>query len=125
MNPYMFMTRMDAVRPTKQNKMSSIFGTNTNNKIVGVFALLVVLGGFYVYQINQLAILGYEVKNGEKENAKLQKEVTQLKVDVEKMKMADNLQAKTQDLNMVQSKNVSYVYASDSGLAMASDISGY
>lgn len=125
MNPYMFMTRMDAARPTKQNKMSSIFGVNASNKIVGVFALLVVLGGFYVYQINQLAVLGYEVKNGEKENIKLQKEVTQLKIDVEKMKMSDNLQAKIQDLNMVQSKNVSYVYASDNGLAMAGKISSY
>lgn len=121
----MFMTRMDAVRPTKQNKISSIFGTHANNKIVGVFAFLIVLGGFYIFQINQLAVLGYEVKDGEKENARLQKEVTQLQIDVEKMKMADNLQAKIQDLNMVQSKNVSYVYASDNGLAMASEISKY
>lgn len=119
------MTRMDVVHSTKQNKLLSIFGMHANNRIVGVFALLLVLGGFYIFQINQLAVLGYEVKNGEKENSKLQKEVTQLQIDVEKMKMADNLQAETKYLNMVQSKNVTYVYATDNGLAMADGISGY
>ena len=114
MSPYIFMTRMDIDRSTnKRNKFSLILGDYIKNKIIGILALIFILGGFYVYQINQLAVLGYDIKKSEKDNAKILKEVAQLRMDVEKMKTANNLQAKTQELNMVESKKISYIYVSD------------
>lgn len=120
MNPYIFMTRMDIDRSTnKRNKFSLILGDYIKNKIIGILALIFILGGFYVYQINQLAVLGYDIKKSEKDNAKILKEVAQLRMDVEKMKTANNLQAKTQELNMVESKKISYIYVSDGELALS------
>ena len=119
MSPYIFMTRMDIDRSTnKRNKFSLILGDYIKNKIIGILALIFILGGFYVYQINQLAVLGYDIKKNEKDNAKILKEVAQLRMDVEKMKTANNLQAKTQELNMVESKKISYIYVSDGEFAL-------
>ncbi|KKQ39455.1 MAG: hypothetical protein US79_C0004G0027 [Parcubacteria group bacterium GW2011_GWC1_38_17] len=119
MSPYIFMTRMDIDRSTnKRNKFSLILGDYIKNKIIGILALIFILGGFYVYQINQLAVLGYDIKKSEKDNAKILKEVAQLRMDVEKMKTANNLQAKTQELNMVESKKISYIYVSDGEFAL-------
>jgi len=119
MSPYIFMTRMDIDRSTnKRNKFSLILGDYIKNKIISILALIFILGGFYVYQINQLAVLGYDIKKNEKDNAKILKEVAQLRMDVEKMKTANNLQAKTQELNMVESKKISYIYVSDGEFAL-------
>jgi len=119
MSPYIFMTRMDIDRSNnKRNKFSLILGDYIKNKIIGILALIFILGGFYVYQINQLAVLGYDIKKNEKDNAKILKEVAQLRMDVEKMKTANNLQAKTQELNMVESKKISYIYVSDGEFAL-------
>lgn len=119
MSPYIFMTRMDIDRSTnKRNKFSLILGDYIKNKIISILALIFILGGFYVYQINQLAVLGYDIKKSEKDNAKILKEVAQLRMDVEKMKTANNLQAKTQELNMVESKKISYIYVSDGEFAL-------
>ena len=119
MSPYIFMTRMDIDRSNnKRNKFSLILGDYIKNKIIGILALIFILGGFYVYQINQLAVLGYDIKKSEKDNAKILKEVAQLRMDVEKMKTANNLQAKTQELNMVESKKISYIYVSDGEFAL-------
>src|SRR3989304_1893320 len=119
MSPYIFMTRMDIDRSNnKRNKFSLILGDYIKNKIIGILALIFIFGGFYVYQINQLAVLGYDIKKNEKDNAKILKEVAQLRMDVEKMKTANNLQAKTQELNMVESKKISYIYVSDGEFAL-------
>ena len=113
------MTRMDIDRSNnKRNKFSLILGDYIKNKIISILALIFILGGFYVYQINQLAVLGYDIKKSEKDNAKILKEVAQLRMDVEKMKTANNLQAKTQELNMVESKKISYIYVSDGEFAL-------
>lgn len=118
MNPYIFMTRMDIDRSTnKRNKFSLILGDHIKNKIMGISALIFILGGFYVYQINQLAVLGYDVKKNEKDNIILQKEVAQMQISVEKMKAAGNLQARTRELDMVESKKIGYIYVSDGELA--------
>lgn len=125
MNPYIIMTRMDAVKSAKQGKLQFILGNYIKNKITAAFALLVILGGFYVFQINQLSVSGYELKKTEKENAKFHKEVTELQISVEKMKAAANLQAQSQGLGMVYSKDVGYVYVDDNNLAVSNDLSHY
>lgn len=116
---------MDAVKSAKQGKLQFILGNYIKNKITAAFALLVILGGFYVFQINQLSVSGYELKKTEKENAKFHKEVTELQISVEKMKAAANLQAQSQGLGMVYSKDVGYVYVDDNNLAVSNDLSHY
>lgn len=115
------MTRLDASHSARNSKLSVVVGSYLKNKTVAFAALFLILGGFYIFQINQLAVLGYDIKESEKSNAKLQKEVTQLQVDVEKMKAGANLQARIKDLNMVESQGIEYLYISDSGLALGNN----
>lgn len=118
MNPYILMTRLDTSHSARNSKLSVVVGGYLKNKTVALAALFLILGGFYIFQINQLAVLGYDIKESEKNNVKLQKEVTQLQIDVEKMKAGANLQARTKYLNMVESQGIEYLYVSDSGLAL-------
>lgn len=112
------MTRLDTGHSARNSKLSFIMGNYLKNKTVAFVALFLILGGFYIFQINQLAVLGYDIKESEKNNVNLQKEVTQLQIDAEKMKAGANLQARTKDLNMVESQGIEYLYISDSGLAL-------
>lgn len=117
--PYVLLTRTKI----EESDSKSVFGVGADllkNKIAAISALLLIIGGFYIFQVNQLAVVGYEIKKGEKENQKLQKEVTQLQIEVEKMKTASNLHEKTQGLNMVESKQIGYVYVSNDNVALAS-----
>lgn len=81
------------------------------------FLIVVALVSAYIFQINSLAVLGYEFKKLEKEHINIQKEVAQLKMDSEKMKSAVNLQDRTKELSMVQSKKINYLIVSDGELA--------
>lgn len=117
--PYVLLTRTKI----EESDSKSVFGVGADllkNKIAAISALFLIIAGFYIFQVNQLAVVGYEIKNGEKENQKLQKEVTQLQIEVEKMKTASNLHEKTQGLNMVESKQIGYVYVSNDNVALAS-----
>lgn len=115
--PYVLLTRTKI----EESEQKNVFGVDLlKNKIAAVAALLLIIGGFYIFQVNQLAVVGYEIKNSEKENQKLQKEVTQLQIEAEKMKTASNLHEKTQGLNMVESKQIGYVYVSNDNVALAS-----
>lgn len=95
-----------------------IIDFSKDKKMIAVF-VVVVLGLVYIYQINQLAILGYDLKKIEKENQVLHKELAQLNISAERMKSAVNLQDKTKDLNMIQSQKISYIFVSDGELAMS------
>lgn len=81
------------------------------------FLIVVALVSAYIFQINSLAVLGYEFKKLEKEHINIQKEVARLKMDSEKMKSAVNLQDRTKELSMVQSKKINYLIVSDGELA--------
>lgn len=94
-----------------------IMGFVGDKRILGVF-IVVVLGLTYILQINQLAVLGYDLKKIEKESTTLHKEVMQLKIDSERMKSAVNLQDKTKYLNMVQSQKINYIFVSEGELAL-------
>lgn len=94
-----------------------IVGFAGDKRILAVF-IVSVLGLAYIFQINQLAVLGYDLKKIEKENKILHKEVVQLKMDSERMKSAVNLQDKTKDLNMVQSQKINYIFVSEGELAL-------
>lgn len=95
-----------------------IVGFARDKRLLAVF-VIAALGLIYIYQINQLAILGYDLKKIEKENQALHKELVQLNISAERMKSAVNLQDKTKDLNMIQSQKISYIFVSDGELAMS------
>lgn len=98
---------------TKSNKGGNLLG----RKNILAFFAVATLASAYIFQINSLAVLGYEFKKLEKEHINIQKEVAQLKIDSERMKSAVNLQDKTKELSMVQSKKINYIIVSDSELA--------
>lgn len=101
----------------------SMTKSNIRGKIFA-FLIVVALVSAYIFQMNSLAVLGYEFKKLEKEHINIQKEVAQLKIDSEKMKSAVNLQDRTKELSMVQSKKINYLIVSDSELAF-NGISNY
>lgn len=94
-----------------------IVGFAGDKRIIAV-SVVALLGLAYIIQINQLAVLGYDLKKIEKENKALHKEVVQLKMDSERMKSAVNLQDRTKDLNMVQSQKINYIFVSEGELAL-------
>lgn len=98
---------------------SNIIENLLNGKKIFAFSVVIILASSYIYQINSLAVLGYEFKKLEKEHMSIQKEVAQLKISSEKMKSAVNLQDRTKELSMVQSQKINYLIVSDSELAFS------
>lgn len=97
---------------------SNIIENLLSGKKMLAFLAVIILASSYIYQINSLAVLGYEFKKLEKEHINIQKEVAQLKINSEKMKSAVNLQDRTKELSMIQSQKINYLIVSDSELAL-------
>lgn len=82
--------------------------------IVCALAMLVVFfGAFYLYQVNDLATKGYEIKEIEKQIKELKKTNEENKIKEVEFKSMYNIEKATQDLNLVSSDKVSYLEIND------------
>jgi hypothetical protein len=77
--------------------------------VLAMAMLLVLFGVLYLYQVNNIAIRGYEVRDIENRIQDLQKENQKLKIQEVESKSMYNIEKATEDLNLVNSSNVSYV----------------
>lgn len=121
MSPYIVMAKLN----TNYSQSSSwfIFGERYLKYKIGiVLGIFAVLSGFYVFQINQLAVLGYEIKRSEKNSQTVKKDIEKLQFEVEKMRTVANLRQKAQSFNMAESQKVSYIDISGGGLVFSDRI---
>ena len=84
-------------------------------------AVLVVMifisGAFYLYQVNDLATKGYEIRDIENQIEVLEKESKKMKIKEVELRSMYNIEKSTQELNLVSPQSVTYVEM-DSSVAM-------
>lgn len=71
--------------------------------------LVCAAGVFYIFEVNNLATKGYEIKNLENQLNKLRKENENLRIQEAELKSMYKIEEKTKDLNMIVPKDVSYL----------------
>lgn len=72
-------------------------------------AIILVCGAFYLYQVNDLATKGYEVKDLENKIDDLKKENEKYKIHEVELKSMYNIEKATEDLDLVGSTDISYL----------------
>lgn len=82
-----------------------------------VFTVLILGGIVYLFQVNDLATKGFEVKEIETKIDDLQEERKNLKLKETELKSMYNLEKEVKDLNLVNCSNISYI-EKDGPLAM-------
>jgi hypothetical protein len=70
---------------------------------------VVSLGSYYLYQVNDLATKGYEIKDMEIEIQQLQKENKKMQIKEIELRSMYNLEKATENLDLVNAQNVTYV----------------
>lgn len=74
-----------------------------------VLGVVLVFGAYYLYQVNDLATKGYEIRDMENRIAELEKEGKKMEIKEVELRSMYNIEKATQDLNLVNSTSVSYV----------------
>lgn len=85
--------------------------------LIFVLGALLLGGLIYLFQVNDLATKGFEVKDVENRIDKLQEERKSLRLKETELKSMYNLEKEVKDLDLVNCSNVSYV-EKDGPLAM-------
>jgi len=83
--------------------------TSLNTIIFIMVGCVIFAGALYLYQVNNIAIKGYEIREVENKIQDLEKENQKLKIKEVESKSMYNIEKATEDLNLVNSTNVSYV----------------
>ena len=98
-------------KKTKENKDEARDGAGLS--LVSTCFLLVLLvlsaGAFYLYQVNDLATKGYEMKEVENRIADLEKQSKNMEIKEVELRSMYNIEKSTGDLNLVSAQNISYV----------------
>jgi len=79
---------------------------------VGIIFLIIVtifLGGIYLFQVNKVATQGIDMREAENKIQEFDKENKQLKIKEIELKSMYNIEKTMENLNLVNSDNVSYV----------------
>jgi len=70
---------------------------------------IVVLGAYYLYQVNDLATKSYEMKDMEVKIQQLQKEGKKMQIREIELRSMYNLEKATENLDLVNAQNVTYL----------------
>jgi len=89
---------------------------NTGSVNIGLIASLIVLfgivfifGAFYLYQVNNIATKGSEIKEVENQIKDLEKESQKLKIKEVELKSMYNIEKSVKELNLVNPSDITYV----------------
>lgn len=111
MSRYLTLTNSSPIRMGERKGVSKVrparMGGLTLNFML--IALICAAGVFYIFEVNNLATKGYEIKNIEAQLEKLKKENENLNIRAAELKSMYNIEEKTKDLNMIAPKDVSYL----------------
>jgi len=71
--------------------------------------LVCALGVFYIFEVNNVATKGYDIRALEKKVQDLKESNEKLRIREAELKSLNNIEEKTKDLNMTAPKDVSYL----------------
>lgn len=94
-------------KKTVKSQSAARMGNVTLNFLVA--ALVCLLGVFYIFEVNNMATKGYEIKALENQMSELKKENEKLKIQEAQQRSMYNIEEKTKELNMIVPKDVSYL----------------
>jgi hypothetical protein len=99
---------------TKKKGNAKIIFLSLSSVLVSV---VFVFGAFYLYQVNDLATKGYEIKDIENRIQSLEKESKKMQIREVELRSMYNIEKSTQDLNLVSPQSITYLEM-DSPVAM-------
>lgn len=77
--------------------------------LLGSLMVIFVIGGGYLYSVNQSAVQGYHLRTLEKEIGKLRQENSELKISEADLRSLYRIEAMGEELNMQKSDTVTYL----------------
>lgn len=95
-----------------RNRHNKVVQEKKVSKPTAVFLLLgflCVAGVLYIFQVNRLATMGYEIKNKEKAIEELKKSNESLKIRAAELKSMHNLETEKERMQMKKPGEVSYI----------------
>ena len=111
MNRILTLTHSNSVgigeRKQAIKNQSARVGRVTLNFLLVVF--IAALGVFYIFEVNNNATKGYEIRVLEKKVQELKDSQERLKIREAELKSMYNIEERTKNLNMVAPKDVSYL----------------
>jgi hypothetical protein len=90
-------------------KGKNIRGARKVNSIGFLFFAIITLGSFYLYQVNDLATKGFEIRDLENRIGQLEKEGKQMEIREVELRSMYNIEKSTEDLNLVSPSSISYL----------------
>lgn len=106
-----------------QNIKFSLFSLRLPNWLisrtvqVGLFLLILIFGGAYIFNISHAATTGYQLKVLTDKNESLQAEVQKLQVEIADNSSINSIATRVTKLNMVESSGVKHVAIKNSSMA--------
>ncbi|NQU84065.1 MAG: hypothetical protein HQ536_05140 [Parcubacteria group bacterium] len=113
MTKYAYKNKHKYKNKKQKKKVNISFGFLTTISVV----CLILIGSFYLYEVNGAAVKGFLIKDLEKKVDELKEEnkrLSNLHADYESMQ---NTQERTQVLQMVASRNIEYITVMSGGVA--------
>jgi hypothetical protein len=106
-------SRTFAVKPVRsgkaKQKTTSVARDNFGAGIFWMVCCIICATAFYLFQVNNIAIKSYEVRDAENKVQNLEKESQKLKIRETGSKSMYTIEKATENLNLINSANVSYV----------------
>lgn len=96
------------MRKRTETRKGSVKVKTAGMIFISIF-VVAILGIIYLYQVNDLATKGYEVKEIEKEIMQLKKDNEENKIREVELRSMYNVEKATKDFNLVNSENISYL----------------
>lgn len=76
---------------------------------VGFGCLIAVVGAFYLYTTNRVAVSGYSIRSVEKEIAQLKQDNNQLRIQEAELKSLYRIEESGKRLNMFEPTHINYI----------------
>lgn len=94
---------------------------NTHNKAlyqqklpVYIAGIVILLGAFYLYTTNRVAVQGYAIRGIEKDIARLKKDNNQLRIEEAELKSLYRIEEAGKRMNMFEPTTVNYIEETNS-----------
>ena len=80
-------------------------------KLLVVFLLsgILLVGLFYVLQVNSITSNGYQIRNLKKQQVELEDKTNTLEITISDLKSVNFLESKTESFGMVKAQNIEYL----------------
>ncbi|HRY82259.1 MAG TPA: hypothetical protein P5232_00925 [Candidatus Moranbacteria bacterium] len=103
------MRECSRTKRTYAKNFRGSFDFNFKSTIFVLASLVLMLGIFYLYQVNDLATKGYEIKEMEKQIANLSQINKNNRIKEVELKSMYNIEKTAEGLNLVSSKGITYL----------------